>query len=408
MTITSAQRRWLTVGSTRQEPAQKSWERIGFQLIWLVVFAVPWGDMLLLPYQVQWSRFLTLVAGLIWGFSLTKSQPARPLHAPHAWLLAFVVWSVANVLWTPEPDRSLRRVLSYCQLFLVAWLVHQGSANAARHRSLMQAYVGGCYVAIAGLMTHFVQQITQGDGRYTAPGMDPNDLSAGLALGIPIAFYLAFRVGRLVWVNGLFIPAAIFASALTASRGGLITVAVCAAAVLFVPRLGIRAVAGILILSGITASLVGYFWEEISLHRLSTIAGQLQSRDLNGRVEIWRRGIEAFQENPLLGRGAGTFGAAVGEWRSRDLAAHNTPLGILVEHGLVGLTLFAAGFISLLQKVRKAGPAERKLWWVLLAGWMTAAATLSWENREATWLIWGLCAAQPLPQKPAPRGYVHG
>jgi O-antigen ligase len=82
--------------------------------------------------------------------------------------------------------------------------------------------------------------------------------------------------------------------------------------------------------------------------------------------------------------------------RSKDLAAHNTFLGILVEHGLVGLTLFGCIIWTLMAKAWRTPALESRMWMVTLLAWCVGAMSLSWENREMTWLLWGLCASYPL------------
>ena len=102
-----------------------------------------------------------------------------------------------------------------------------------------------------------------------------------------------------------------------------------------------------------------------------------------------------FYENPLFGVGAGALGNAIGARRGRELAAHSTYLGVLVEHGVIGATLFIGIVFSLLAYVTKVPKHEKRLWIIVLFGWAVAVSTLSWENRELTWLIWGLCASCP-------------
>lgn len=79
------------------------------------------------------------------------------------------------------------------------------------------------------------------------------------------------------------------------------------------------------------------------------------------------------------------------------MAAHNALLGVAVEHGVVGLLLILGTLGALVRRVWKCDPRERRVWLILLAAWGVAAMSLSWENREMTWLLWGMCAAQPKP-----------
>ncbi|HUQ93353.1 MAG TPA: O-antigen ligase family protein [Bryobacteraceae bacterium] len=383
---------------------------MSFALVGILVFAIPWSDMIQLSYEVQASRVFTVVAAIATSLSLWRNRHIRPLQRPHVWMLLFVLWASASMTWTVEPEKSFRRTLSYYQLFLGAWVVHQCCGTAERYRKLLLAFVCGCYTGFAGLMVNFAAGVSQGDGRYTAPGFDPNDLAVTLVLGIPAAWYLSVRTSSFRWLNRMYIPCAIVAALLTASRGALVTLAVCLLfPLLSRPKASVRSVLSGIVLLLVSAGLVLTFWSGISIRRLSTIGDQLNARDLNGRMEIWQRGMDAFMEHPLVGVGGGAFGGAVGARRSRELAAHNTMLGVAVEHGLVGLTLFMGVVFSLLRVAWRAPKSERKLWMVSLLAWIVAITTLSWENRELTWLMWGLCSAQPWLNYPAAgRGSARG
>jgi O-antigen ligase len=77
---------------------------------------------------------------------------------------------------------------------------------------------------------------------------------------------------------------------------------------------------------------------------------------LHGREDTWRAGLEAFADRPLLGAGADAFLAASA--RHQDGAAivfaHNLPLELAVELGLLGLVLALAAYAASARVVRHA------------------------------------------------------
>lgn len=375
------------------------WQSLAFAMVWIMTMSIPWGDMILLPFEVQASRVFSVTTAVVWLILLWRSRKAKPLRSAHWLLLLFVAWAAINVLWTTEAERGLRRATSYLQLFFVAWVIHQCCDSATHYLRLLQAYICGCLVGVAGLLWNFGREVYTGDGRYTAPGFDPNDLAVTLALAIPMAWHLELKGSGVRWLNRLFVPAAVICILLTASRSGLVTLGICLTFVLAtLARFSRRSFLRLALVGGLTSVLVTYMWSEVSIHRLSTIFEQLSTRDMNGRVDIWQRGYSAFLESPLVGHGAGGFGAAVGTRRSRELAAHNAYLGILVEHGLIGLVLFVGAFCAVFARAMKSYASEPRLWAVLLLAWAVAVMSLSWENRETTWLLFGLGAA--LQRKP--------
>jgi O-antigen ligase len=257
-------------------------------------------------------------------------------------------------------------------------------------------------------MYNFINGTVLGDGRYTAPGFDPNDLAVTLVLGLPIAWYLAFTSRTARWINRFYIPCVFAAALLTASRAGLVALAVSMAfPLLAIPKISWRARMSLVSLAMLCTGGVTYFWSDFSAGRLSTISDQLTIGDMNGRVDVWEQGLEIFKENPILGVGGGVFEAELARRRGSAVAAHNTYLGILVEHGLVGLFCFLGIILSLVVRSWQSPPLDRSLWIVVLVVWGVAVSTLSWENRELSWLLWGLCAAQPWRKKVRRPSFAH-
>ncbi|MDX1982529.1 MAG: O-antigen ligase family protein [Bryobacteraceae bacterium] len=359
--------------------------------IMLLVFCIPWGDAIQVFDDLQFSRLLTLPVTVVW-LALAARQGARQTSSPHLFMFLFILWACMSLFATVDQYRSLRRLLSYCQLFLVAWLMYQLIRTGQQYLRVMQAYVLGAWVGLGLLTYNFMNGVVMGDGRYTAPGFDPNDLAATMTLGIPIAWHLTFTTAKWRWLNRLYVPCAVIGTLLTASRTGLVMLAV---AMVF-PALGMRKIslkskAGLLALLIVTGAAISLFWEDISVHRLTTIGEQLESRDLNGRVEAWYRGIAVFLENPLVGIGGGAFSTAISSGGGSTSAAHNTLLEILVEHGGIGLVCFIAIVISVLRRALRFPARERRLCLTLMLMWAIATMVLSWENRELTWLLWGFC-----------------
>ena len=81
--------------------------------------------------------------------------------------------------------------------------------------------------------------------------------------------------------------------------------------------------------------------------RIATIPAELAGKGtMTERKEIWAAGLRAFPQHPLLGVGAGAFGKAVESQQttrfSSTINPHNTMVGLLVEHGVIGLLPFVA------------------------------------------------------------------
>jgi O-antigen ligase len=186
----------------------------------------------------------------------------------------------------------------------------------------------------------------------------------------------------------LYVPLAGSAIALSGSRGGAITAGVTVAcAVLWIGRrsratlvLSMALLAGGLVA---TVSLV----PESAWTRMYTIPAELTGGSFGDRVRIWRAGLDAFVSDPLVGVGAGGFSAAVTPRLGARAVAHNTPLSIAVDLGLVGLVLFGGALASAAGGAARRALDDRGLVWTLLATWAVGSASLTWEYRKTTWLV---------------------
>lgn len=366
-------------------------------------FAVPWSDMLLLPYQVQFSRPLAIIAALCllfsWRAGNTLRQPGFAVGA----MALFITLVPLHLLTSSDPERTARRLLSYLGLFLMTLFIQQCVRTRKAHLSVLGYYIAGCCVLLANLGWNVFQGNVQGDGRYAASNVDPNDLAGQIALSIPVASYLAFTLHRrAIWFR-LYLPLAVVGILLTASRAGLVAMIIALLYPLFfLARRMRRGKLPLLLAILLTAWAVNYLAPNISFHRLATLGDQISRGDMNGRGAVWANGLALYWDNPVFGLGAGGFSGAVGG--GIRMAAHNTYLEVLVEHGAVGLSLFLAIVLGLLFRARRYPLEERLLWWTVLGAWMVLIVTLSWENREYTWLVWGLCLSFVPPQSRAAAG----
>jgi O-antigen ligase len=170
---------------------------------------------------------------------------------------------------------------------------------------------------------------------------------------------------------------------------------------LALPRISLRAKVSIVVIAAIAGLISLSFWGSVAVNRLSSISAQVTQRDLNGRVNLWMGAFALFLEQPLFGVGAGSFSSSVYGGRVMEAAAHNTFLGVMVEHGLPGLLLLLAILVNLIRIALRGPPLERRLLIVILGVWGISALSLSAENRETTWLIWSLCLARSAIDRPA-------
>jgi O-antigen ligase len=387
---------------------------LGFIAVWIVVFAIPWENVLMLSGVGTITRLLGMVAvAVAICVILVRGRFRRPT-AFHWCALAFLLYGCASLYWTIDREESVMRVWKNLQIMALLWLIWEATSTPTRRAGLMQAYVLGAWVTVYQTYEMFRAGIGRvGGTRFAASeNFNPNDMGFLLVLALPLAWHLSITHRNLLlrWVNRLYIPAGVFTISLTGSRSGLILACLTLCIVPWtLPQLNLRlkVVTVAILAAGVALALI--YAPARTIERLSTTRSELTSGDLNDRTEIWRAGMEVLPEYMVVGAGAGTYSLAVRSALGADHSAHNTYVSVVVEQGLVGLVLFLVLLAISLHNARLAPPAERKL---LLVLWLTLFVGLTpraWEEKKVTWLVFGLLnatavagtlARAPLPPEP--------
>jgi|Deesub1362A_J573_1020465.scaffolds.fasta_scaffold02804_4 O-antigen ligase len=372
-------------------------------MLWVFVFLVPWENIVVIPGLGTGAKLWGLVTGVVGLFCVLFKGKLRY----HPFLLAgllFVAWGWASVLWSIEPEQSLRRMFTYTGLWLMAWLIyHYGTEEFLT--SLFQAYVlGACVAALATIQAymHGVEVVYQ---RFAATGFGPNDLSFYLNLAIPFAAFLSFKstASALKLVDFLYIPIASIAVLLTASRSGALGLAIAFLFVLYSFRVakGKWRLAGLLLLAA-TAGIILTWVPQTSLARIATTVSEIHGGTLNERLIIWAAGSQVLAAHPFLGVGAGAFRQAVEPILGKAWAPHNVFLAVAVEGGIPGLILWLAFMTLPFVGVLRLPRYERRLWLVILAVLTLSFLSLNFEWRKVSWLM--LAFATAYSMKMVPKG----
>jgi O-antigen ligase len=324
----------------------------------------------------------------------------RKAHAIHYLLIALAAWVAVSNLWSFDPDVTLPRTLTIAQLVVFAWVYWQLGNTPRFTESAITAFVSGALIVVVDTFVNFARGETYSlDARFAAKGYDPNDLGVTLAIAMPLAWYLVVRCeGWRRLLGGLYVPAALAAVALTASRGATLTVLV---AILAVPALTdhlggrtiVRAVA-----VGFLAAAVLYVWiPSASWERLLSTRDELSGGTLSYRTVVWRAAWETFGEHWLCGVGAGAFPAvAASSSINERMVVHNTFLSIAVELGSIGVALYFAPWVLVGRRARRAEKVMRRWSYVVLTTWVIGVSSLTWEYRKTTWFLLALLLQAPL------------
>lgn len=251
---------------------------------------------------------------------------------------------------------------------------------------------------VAGALSG-VQGVLQGGGLYgyrattearlVAAAYNPNRLALLAVLSVAGLWYLR----RTLQVPGLraslLLAIAVMGLAvfMTASRSGLVGLAVCVTTILIDERVSVRSLVNYAFGTLLLVVLVAQFVPERSLERITNLPGTQQAQvgegagSLERRSRAWEIAWELFLENPILGVGAGNWEVArfLKDPARSTAAPHSSYLLALVEGGLFCLLAFLALLARTWSNFRLA---ER---------WMTAVP----ESRVADllWIVKGCKAS---------------
>jgi O-antigen ligase len=327
------------------------------------------------------------------GWHLATGGGIRRMPAPFLAMAGFVAWCAASLLWVEpfEFSHSTVDVVSRVQLLAFIWLSFQVVRSERDLRAVLFGYLLGCALLVALTWRNRLNEVLTFWERYAADGFDPNDMALYLALGIPMAAYLALS-GRPGKHSGklalLYLPLALSGVALSGSRTGLIASGLAVVGVvLWLARRSVTAWALTLTLlvAGLMVLLPSIPAESVA--RLLSVGDEIGSGSMGDRTEIWRAGLAVFPRHPILGVGVGCFGEAVSPYTHQRIVAHSTPLSVGVELGIVGLVIFFGAFGLAMWDARRSGRNEKALVWSLVMTWFIGIQSLTWEYRKPTWLL---------------------
>jgi O-antigen ligase len=357
------------------------------------IFTLPWEDSLSIPGLGSPARLMGFaVAGFWLGTILVEGSFRKPSFF-HVLVLVFFLWNCASVFWSSDIGNTLQRVETYGQIFLLIFIYWDVFRNREDLMGGLQAFVLGAYVLIGSTIYNYLAGniAVQYEGRYSATGVNANDVALILILGLPFALSIGMQLlsvphrnlkGTILHaMDLLYIPLSIFSIVLTGSRTSLI--AVIPFVIFIVGTHRIKVEQKILIAMILLVCLLALlpFVPQSLIDRIGTIGNSISQADLGGRVTMWRKSIAVFAQQPILGVGSGAVDRAIGG------AVHNTFISVGTETGVIGLILFLCVLGLVVYLVARLPRRTSGLWLAVFTTWAIGAFSLSWEFRKITWII---------------------
>lgn len=307
--------------------------------------------------------FLATIVGLAAHVLLTKSPAWSRLWHSKVFRLVLlycftVIASFPLSIWKGQTWSTIMVLPWAVSLVVILGLTKPALADIDR----ISKWMAWMTAIVAGaLMTKGA--VVEGTRLTSSGSYDPNDLGALFAFTLPFALAAALRGG---WPSRLLSIGAsvVLFSALmkTGSRGALVGLG--CGLVIFLFSFRMRTIVLVLAVFVVAVPAVIPVLPQTMRDRAATLMSldeDYNTTSNSGRVYLWKRGIVFALENPLLGLGAGTFEAQVGnDFRSQQVVgawhtAHNTYVQVAAELGFIGLS-------SLLGLLLISGRDAVKLW----------------------------------------------
>lgn len=364
-------------------------QSITFFLVWLNIFTMPWQVSLIIPGVGSINKavgLLLIPAALL--TVLIRKRMKKPL-AVFYFMFLFLAWNAITFFWSIDSELAIEKFSLFLQLFFLAWCIFEFTNTKEQINKLLVAYIlGNTIVALMTIYQFYTTDTLFSSTRFYMEGYNPNSTGVIMALGIPMAIYLAGIKSKLTLV---YIPLSLMAIFIMASRSVtlvLLVISVITIVYLFIQKIKFRKTLTLVLL--ITTVIVFTFIPEGQKSRILSIDDELSSGTLSDRTIIWENGLRAFSENFAVGVGSGNFINSMRFLYSTvEMNAHNAFLSVAVENGVIGLLMFAAILLILLFYTVNLGQRNKEKWLSigLLFPWLVMSLSSHNEAQKYTWLI---------------------
>jgi O-antigen ligase len=352
-----------------------------------------------------------------WLAALWQRDRVRVLAV--AAVLAYLAVVLLSVLVAQNKQLAIKEVIKWAEVALLLALALAVIRTVRDVHFLVWAMIGA---GVAQALLGFWQWV-QVTGTHTASADSlrvfgtfgqPNPYSGYLNFSLPLALVLIFlsKDVRERWLAAASAILIAGAEVLADSRGGDLGLAA-AAIVLIVVGLRRERLVGLALLILIPLGAIAWFAHLIPAHIRNSLIAQVSigpvtnaNFSVQERLAHWVAGLRMFRAHPLLGVGAGNYGAAYPQYQLPDwmealgqahnyyinAAAETGILGLLAILALVGIALFVGWRATRMQANQwKAGAQYgARLGWALALGLLAVLVAQSVHNLTDDLFVHGM------------------
>ncbi|MGI9604747.1 MAG: O-antigen ligase family protein [Acidimicrobiales bacterium] len=368
-------------------------------LLALYALVLP-NDTLFVPVaNVSLGRVAGVVLVTAWAASVFLRRQAPRVGVTQYALAALALWHLVALLWTSDASATLRLAATAIQLMVLALVVHDRIRTADEARFVLSGFLTGCLIAAIDVATQMATNVSEISAvRYAATGFDVNEFGGVIVIGAGAAFVvLSMAAGssqRILATAFLVVaPLLLFA---TGSRGSLVAAIPAALGVGWMVLRSSRRPLLLVLAGGSVAAVFAFSLVQSSTAERyeewlqSPLASDASASD---RVDLAKRAVDVFGDHPILGVGPGALPPMTRDINGRALDAHNTPLDVAAEQGVVGLALLGIAVLAPVPQLARRRERWSTASLVLLGGVLMQSMSLSLEHSKHFWFAVTLCAA---------------
>lgn len=293
---------------------------------------------------------------LFFLLSLNKFVIHKPMIYEKMLLFYFLYYCTTG-LFAKYPAASLRLILGVCLVvfcyFVIKYIMSLASLENIEKTILVTGiifnslslilyvagilklgFIGGNQIKELGVM------MDRGFPRLIGLTADPNIFCF---YNFVFFFFYLTHLNKKWAKTGFFLSSATML--LSLSRGGLISIAFGLGLMFFTSSLSKKI--KMVFVFPISCYLINLLIKTtINIDVFKMVTDRFLANDGgSGRLSIWEKGLELFQQHPIFGVGIGNYRPHVIAEYGNAIYMHNTYLETLVESGVIGITIYALIFL---------------------------------------------------------------
>lgn len=350
---------------------KKKNESIIKALISIVIIAFfAFGDYSIYVYAV---KVISIIGLLFYSRALSINSYLR-------WISLFFILCFSSIIWASDKDIVLAYIIWYLQAVLIAYSIGNTIKDEADIEFILKCImVGGLILALRSFQGVSFSEL--GSFRLGKNiGYNANEMALKTALGSIIAFrYFRESIKKNIKIIYFLIMFVQLVSLLfTESRKGIIMVfgtmflysILCSQNPIKLIKNTCLAISGLIIIY-LLMTKIQFLYDAFGRRFLLLLNilddNAYVGNSLGNRIYAVQLGLNAFKEKPIFGYGLGNFMTATG----LNGYAHNNYIQLLVDLGLLGLSLYYSVYIINIWGLIKTIRVNRGLTALLLSMLLT-------------------------------------